>query len=551
MCGVAPVAQAPRGPGGSRYGKIHPDAAISTGPAVGLHALIETNWTGGHTGFSLPCRAAKAIVPAHFPDTFRVRFRLPSPHSSAWVIAETGTGALFSLFSMLLIGRVIGPEAAGTATVATAAFLLLDLACGSLFNDAVVQRRDLRPEHARSAVTVQVLVGVAGGLMLAALSPRLAAGAEAPRIAWLCLALAPLLPLSAFSGAASGLILRHQRYRLLAMRALLGMPAALLAGLLAAHHGAGPWAMVAYQAAATTITFLLLLSCGGLDLRPLVSRRALAELWPVAGPQILSVVVQAGRYRLFVLVLGFLTAEAVVAVCNAAFRLLDAALSVVWGSVTRLAMPRLSALQGDNARIADAYGEIAQLQALMGMPVAAGVALTAPDLVQALLGPAWAAASDAAQVVGLVAIASFCWGDAGSLFVALGKTRRNLMISTVSLVAPLAALLIARPQTPQGVALCWACSTLAIAPWVGGLVLAELRRGPLWLARQLAPALGATALMASAVLVLQAALAGAAPILRLMACAALGAAVYGMAAWLALGRQMPHALSRAQVVPAE
>ena len=65
--------------------------------------------------------------------------RLPASRSPAWVLAETATSAVFSLVSMLVIGRVIGPEATGTGMVAIAAFMLLDVAGATLFTDAVVQ----------------------------------------------------------------------------------------------------------------------------------------------------------------------------------------------------------------------------------------------------------------------------------------------------------------------------------------------------------------------------------------------------------------------------
>jgi O-antigen/teichoic acid export membrane protein len=88
------------------------------------------------------------------------------------------------------------------------------------------------------------------------------------------------------------------------MRALIGLPLALAIGLWLAGHGYGAWAMVAAQVAGTVLTFVLLLAFGRLPLRPLLERPALAELWPVAGPQVLAISVMAGRYRVFLLGLG-------------------------------------------------------------------------------------------------------------------------------------------------------------------------------------------------------------------------------------------------------
>ncbi len=454
---------------------------------------------------------------------------------------------------MLVIGRVIGPEATGTAMVAVAAFLLLDVAGSSLFTDAVVRIQRLEKRHAATAVTGATLVGAAAGMLLAFGGSWLANGADAPMVATLCLALAPLLPVSAFSGAASGLVLRENRFALLASRVLLGQPLALAAGLLLAAGGAGPWAIVANQAVATIVAFLLLLGLGRLPLRPGIDRQALRDMWPIAAPQVLAVFVMVGKYRVFLLALGFLATEAVLAVCHFAFRMLDAALVVVWQAAARISMPRLCALQDDREALADAYGELAQLMALLGLPLSVGIALTAHDLVHALLGPEWAAAVAAAQVVGFAAAITFLQGDHVSLFVAVGKAQRNLAYSAVLMAIPLLTLLLFRPETPFGIALCWAAQSIAMPLVLMPAVLREIGRSPAWMLGRVWPALLATACMAAAVVTLQAST-ELRPAAELLLSAVLGASVYGAVAWLALGGKAPRALRRRQApqpMPAE
>ena len=119
--------------------------------------------------------------------------------------------------------------------------------------------------------------------------------------------------------------------------------------------------------------------------------------WMSAG-----VAVNVGRYRVFLPALGLAVPQASLAVSHFAFRLVDAALGVVWQCAGRLAMPRLCALQGDREAMAEAYGDIAQLQALLGLPVCAGIALVAPDLVAVLLA------------LGRLALAEQLWGKAQS-----------------------------------------------------------------------------------------------------------------------------------------
>jgi PST family polysaccharide transporter len=442
---------------------------------------------------------------------------------------------------MLFVARLIGPEAAGIAMVALAAFQLPELLAATLFTEALVQRRNLGVQHAESAATVAVIVGATAGLLLAGAGPFLAAGAGYPTLAWLMLALAPLLPLSAYVGASQAILLRERHYRLLAMRIVVGQPMALIAAVLAALAGAGAWAIIVGQAVGTLVAFLLALRFGRIRLRRRLDRGALSELWPIAGPQVAATVVNVGKYRLFLVALGLIASSAVVAQAHLAFRMLDVVLMIVWQVSSRLALPRLCALSDDRTAIAGAYGELTQLQALLGFPIAVGVALVAPDLVQALLGPSWAGTGDAARIVGLTVILVFLSGPYTSLFVALQRPRWNLWFAIATLVLPLVALLLVRPETPAGIALAWSTQCLVLPPLLIWLVLREVRRTPSWLARDLAPATIATMAMAVMVLLVKQQL-SLPPLLAVATDSAVGVTVFAVVAWCMLGLRPPPAL---------
>jgi O-antigen/teichoic acid export membrane protein len=306
--------------------------------------------------------------------------------------------------------------------------------------------------------------------------------------------------------------------------------------------------MVASQAVATSVTFLLMAWGGPRGLLPRLDPGALRDLWPVAGPQMAGVAVAVGRYRIFLLALGLAMPQALLAMSHFAFRLLDAALGVVWQCAGRLAMPRLCALQHDREAMAEAYGDVAQLQALLGLPICAGIALVAPDMVAVLLGPAWAGTAEATRVVALAAMAAVLHGDHSSLFVATGQARRNFQVAVASLLIPLAALALVRPGTPLEASLVWSAQCLVLPPVLAWMVLEELRRPVGWLARRVAPAAVATAAMALAVLAVQSAVAMP-PLPRLLASASAGAAAYLAVAWAALGRRLPCALLASTPAP--
>lgn len=470
---------------------------------------------------------------------------LPGANSAAWVAVETLGAAIFALVGLLFIARLIGPHAAGVGAIAASAFLTIDFPIAALFGDALLQRRDLEEKHRSSALWATLGAALLGTGLLALAAPWIALAIGVPMLTDMIRMLALLLPASAVAGLLAALALRGRRYRLLSLRVLICQPLSVGVGVMAALADWGAWAMVAQQATATLSVFLLLAALSGWRPRWLLDRAALGDLWPVAGPQILALLVFNGRYRIFILVLGSMVAETIVAVTHIAFRLLDVATAVVTGAASRLAMPRLSALQHDRPALAAAYGDLAQLQALIGLPVAAGLAITAPQLVELLMGGPWAAAAEPARVVALAAIPAFLIGPASALWLALGRTRINLLVQVVAFTVPLLALLVVQPKDPAGAALCWALGSLAVPPVQLVMALQALGQSARWMAvRLVAPMLG-TAVMAVVALFVARQVTQVPPILALSIIAGSGAAAYLMTLAVVLGGRMPAALRQA------
>ncbi|SDB08066.1 oligosaccharide flippase family protein [Belnapia rosea] len=474
-----------------------------------------------------------------------VRRIVPASGSPAWVAAETLGSAAFSLVGLLFIARLIGPQAAGTGAIAASAFLTIDFPIAALFGDALLQRRDLEERHRSSALWVTIGVALLGmiGLFLAA--PLIAGAIGAPVLTDMIHVLSLLLPFSAASGLMAALALRARHYRLLAQRVLICQPLSVGAGMVAAFAGWGPWAMVVQQAVATLSVFLLLAALSGWRPRLVVDRAAIADLWPIAGPQILALLVLNGRYRIFILVLGMMVAETVVAVTHIAFRLLDVAMSVVSGASSRLAMPRLSALQHDRDAMAECYGDLAQLQALIGLPIAIGLAITAPQLITLLMGGPWVAAAEPARLVALAAVPAFLIGPAPALWLALGRTRMNLITQLIGFCVPLMALLIVQPVDAAGAAVCWVGGTLSVVPLQVILGLRALNRPLRWLVGQLTVPIVATAAMTGVALFVAEHVAGKPALMAISLIGGCGAATYCAMLAVLLGGRWPRALREA------
>jgi O-antigen/teichoic acid export membrane protein len=218
-------------------------------------------------------------------------------------------------------------------------------------------------------------------------------------------------------------------------------------------------------------------------------------------------------------------------------------MAMVLSGIFRLALPRLASVQGRLNDLADAYGQMTELQVLLGLPIAVGLGVAAERVCTLLLGGPWIAAAGAARTIALVAGFSLLIGPTNCLWLAVGKTRINMMINLVVFAPPMILLALVRPDTAAGVAACWAATSLAVVPFQTVLVLREVHRPLSWLLRCIAPGVAATAASIAVVVPLFMATSDWGAAAGLLVPGFAGLLAYVGVAWLALGRTLPRALA--------
>jgi len=126
----------------------------------------------------------------------------------AWSAIEAAAAGIMALISAFFIARLVGPEALGIGTAATAVNVLLWVVVNALFADALVQRPTLTADEAASAFWASTLVGVVAALLQGESGWALAALMEEPRLVAMAWCLACPLPLVGAAGVIQGLLTR-------------------------------------------------------------------------------------------------------------------------------------------------------------------------------------------------------------------------------------------------------------------------------------------------------------------------------------------------------
>lgn len=383
----------------------------------------------------------------------------------AWSAIEAAAAGIMALISAFFIARLVGPEALGIGTAATAVNVLLWVVVNALFADALVQRPTLTADEAASAFWASTLVGVVAALLQGASGWALAALMEEPRLVAMAWCLACPLPLVGAAGVIQGLLTRERAYRRLAMRTILGQGLGSVAGMAGAWAGAGAWAVVAQQAIGTTLGALVLLLGRGWCPRWRWNRSALRDLLAVGLPLTGSTLVLIGRYRLFAVLIGASAGSAVLGQVHIAFRLVDAVRDLTFSALWRLLLPAMSAHQADKTALLAQVDRWQRRCALTLLPLCAALALVLTHGVTRFLGPVWQTAAHASlPLLGLMAIASLTF-PAGVALVARGGAHLALYGNIAALGLTCAGVLLFPPADTWHAVMIWTISQVLTLPY--------------------------------------------------------------------------------------
>lgn len=210
--------------------------------------------------------------------------------------------------------------------------------------------------------------------------------------------------------------------------------------------GFGPWSLVVGQLLGQVIRIIILWAFA----RPWIWLRPQRwELPIVKGmfryglPSMAGGMTKYFQNQIDTFIVGRNLGPATVGIYNKAFvlttRLADMLTTSVFGNVL---FPSYAKMQDEKPRLTRAYLLSTRMVILIIMPVALGLAITAPILVPVLLGPQWTPMIPLWQVFSLYGLTRPISTNAAPLFSAIGQPRRNLTASFVLLAVMIPALLL-------------------------------------------------------------------------------------------------------------
>jgi len=309
-----------------------------------------------------------------------------------WTTAATVLTAVMQIGYTAVMARLLDPAAFGLVAMAGVV-----LRFGSYFAEmglghALVQRTDIDADDVRATFTASLGLGLAVAAIAWLAAPLAVLFLENKAVVPLVRVQALGFILVGLGATATSLLRREMRFEAIAK---IEVAAYILGyggvGITLATLGAGVWSLVVASLAQQFFSASLNYAVARHSLRFIFRREPYAKLLGYGSRVSVVGFLEFINGNLDTLLIGRLLGSVLLGIYNRAYMLLYLPMYFLTNSLARVAFPAFSKIQDDLPRVRALYLTSSTLVATVVLPVCAGVAVAAPELVQVLLGPRWAA----------------------------------------------------------------------------------------------------------------------------------------------------------------
>lgn len=389
-----------------------------------------------------------------------------------WSGMETWTRHAVNFLVMVLLARLLGPEAYGLTGLAMMVPLVLRQTISAGLPGAIIQRKDVEALHLDTAFWTVSGLGLAAAAVVWSASGWVAAFFDESRLAplaeWTCL----IVALASIGAVPKAILERDLNYRFLAIRATVSTIIAGAVGVSMALAGYGVWSLVGLQITLNLIEALFVLFGAKwtprLHFSSMHLRSMLSFSLPMTGQSLLATLTS----QLPNLIIGQTLGATAVGIFTIGRRLVDLAIEVLQTPLLRLTMPAASRIGTDTAGLETLFDKSLRFLTVATLPAFVGLCLIAPIAVPLLFGEQWYAAALVTQIYALVGIVRVPEVMGSLMIIARGRTDISLAIRFASFVSLAILLTVGVQFDVAGAAAALLINTIIITP----LVLIMLRR---------------------------------------------------------------------------
>lgn len=360
-----------------------------------------------------------------------------------WSVLQIVIRNLISIGTTAVLARLLTPDDYGLmGMVATLTALLL------VFSDmglswATIQKRQLTSFQVSNLFWVNTLAGGLLWLLSIVAAPHVATFYGRAELYAVVVALGANFFVGGIAVQPFALLQRRMSFRIVAEIEVVAMFIAAVAALIAAFAGLGYWALVVQALVSQLIRLLIVLMRSGIVLHRPHQGVGTRQMVSFGGLLAINGILIYLARNIDCVFIGKYWGSVELGYYNRAYFLMMLPSFLATGVLTGLMVPSLAALQGDLDRLGAAYRRAVRIVAFIGCPIAAGLALTAPEAVRLMYGPRWLPVVPMLLWLSIAGITQPIYNTTGWLFTTTGNAKAYLVLTLINASALTITFLIA------------------------------------------------------------------------------------------------------------
>jgi lipopolysaccharide exporter len=359
---------------------------------------------------------------------------LATLHGISWSTVATITTLVMQVGYTAVMARLLTPTDFGLVALSAVVLRFGTYFAQMGLEQALVQKPDLTEEDVRTTFTTAVVLGTLSTVVLTAAAPLALYFFDEPAVVPLLRLTSLSLFLTGVSATAVSILRRQMAFRTLS---LMNIVSYILGyggvGVVMAWQGFGASSLIGAGLGQGVISGIIAYAATRHPIRPYFKWSHYRPLLMYGGSISITSFIEFITSSLDTMVIGRLLGATMLGIYNRAWMLVTLPLFLLTNSVSRVIFPAFSKVQADVDKMRMVYMASVTLVAAGVLPVCAGVAVAAPELVRSLLGPGWEAAVPLLRVMCAAVPLSLITMFAGIVCDARATLRQKINLNLLAL----------------------------------------------------------------------------------------------------------------------
>ncbi len=381
-----------------------------------------------------------------------------------WSVIQHWGSQTISFVVFLLLARLLEPEGFGLVALASVFIAFMEIFLDQGLTQAIVQRKELDPEHLNTAFWTNLTVGILLTTFGITFAEQIANLFHYPQLAPILRWLSLSFLFGSFSRVQQAIAHRKLAFKVIAVRSLFATLVGGAVGVLMALQNFGVWSLVGQRLANDLVGALVL--WGASNWRPKfnVSVKHFRELFAFGINMVGFNIVNFFNRRADDFLIGYFLGPVALGYYTIAYRILWVMTQLLVTVTSQVALPTFSRLQEDDVRLQHAFYTVTQFTSLIAFPSFLGVAVLAPELVQVLFGSKWQQSIPVMQVLAFIGILHSMVYFNSTVMMAKGKPSWRFGVNCLNAVVNVIAFTLVIRWGILAVALAYVISGYLIFP---------------------------------------------------------------------------------------